>query len=98
MSEPVVTQVPEESRYELRIDGELVGVEEYRLRDDRIVLTHTEVDTARREHGLGSMLVKAALDDARAAGLAVIPVCPFVARYIEQHPEYANLLPSSEED
>jgi predicted GNAT family acetyltransferase len=93
MTEPEVVHVPEESRYELRIDGQLVGVADYRLRDDRVVFTHTEVDPDRREHGLGSMLVKAALDDARGKELVVIPVCPFVARYIEEHHEYAKLLP-----
>jgi predicted GNAT family acetyltransferase len=43
-------------------------------------------------HGHGSTLVRAALDDVRARGLSVIPLCPFVKAYIEKHPEYADLL------
>lgn len=92
MTQPVVTHVPEQNRYELRLDDELVGVADYERRGGRILFTHTEVDPKRREHGLGSFLVKSALDDARRQDLAVVPVCPFVARYIEEHPEYAKLL------
>jgi uncharacterized protein len=95
LSEPVVTHAPELGRYELRVDGELVGLADYRRRDDRIIFTHTEVDQDRRERGLGSVLVEAALEDTRSQGLDVVPICPFVARYIEEHPEYAKLLPAS---
>jgi uncharacterized protein len=95
LSEPVVTHAPKRGRYELRADGELIGLAEYRRRGDRIIFTHTEVERDRRERGLGSVLVEAALEDARSQGLDVVPVCPFVARYIEEHPEYAKLLPAS---
>jgi predicted GNAT family acetyltransferase/glutaredoxin len=89
----VVVAVPEESRYELRLEGRLVGLLAYRRREGRIALTHTEVSKACEGRGLGSRLVVAALDDARHEGLAVLPLCPFVARYIERHPEYGDLVP-----
>jgi len=94
VTDPVVTHVPERSRYELRLGDELIGLADYHRRDNRIAFTHTEVDPDRRERGLGSRLVKAALDDAERQGLDVIPLCPFVARYIEEHPEYAKLVPA----
>ena len=80
-----------EHRYELEVDGAL-AIAAYRLRDGRITFTHTEVPDALEGRGIGSRLVKAALDDARARGLKVVPACPFVKRYIEKHPEFQDLL------
>ncbi len=80
-----------ERRYELEADGEL-AIAEYRLKPGRISFTHTKVPDALEGRGIGSALVKAALDDARAKGLKVEPICPFVKHYIEKHPDYADLL------
>jgi predicted GNAT family acetyltransferase/glutaredoxin len=87
-----VVDVPERSRYELRLDGRLIGLAAYRRRDGRISFTHTEVDRSCEGRGFGSRLVAAALDDARRQGLRVLPLCPFVAHYVEQHPEYQDLV------
>jgi len=89
-----VVDVPEASRYELTLDGRLIGLLAYRRRDSRIVFTHTEVDESCSGRGYGSMLAAAALDDAHREGLKVVPLCPFIARYIERHPEYRDLVPS----
>ena len=79
-----------ELRYELYDDGELVGEIRYRRLPGALALVHTEVEPKRE--GLGTELVKGALDDLRERGLRVVPVCPFVAAYIRRHPEYADLL------
>jgi uncharacterized protein len=92
--EPEVVDVPERSRYELRLGGRLIGIAAYRRRDSRIVFTHTEVDASCEGRGYGSRLAAAALDDARRRGLDVVPLCPFIARYVERHPEYHELVPS----
>ena len=78
-------------RYELEADGNL-AIAEYRLRPGRISFTHTEVPDALAGRGIGKRLVKAALDDARAQGLKVVPICPFVKHYIDTHPEEQDLL------
>lgn len=83
---------PEESRYELLDGGEVVGEILYRRYPDRIVLVHTEVSPALEGRGLASDLVVGALDDIRANGLRVVPVCPFVRAYLRKHPEYNDLL------
>ncbi|MCC5574285.1 N-acetyltransferase [Microtetraspora sp. AC03309] len=80
------------SRYELLLDGEVAGFAEYRLSDDTIVFTHTEIREEFEGKGLGSRLVGGALDQVRETGRTVVPKCPFVARYIERHPEYRDLL------
>ena len=82
-----VVDVPEKSRYELRLDGRLIGLAAYRRRDGRIAFTHTEVDESCQGCGFGSRLAAAALDDARRKGLRVLPLCPFMAHYVELHPE-----------
>jgi predicted GNAT family acetyltransferase len=80
-----------ESRYELDVDG-AVAIAEYRLHDGRVTFTHTEVPDALEGRGIGSRLIKGALDDARAGGLKVVPACPFVKRYMDKHPETQDLL------
>ena len=60
-----------------------------------VLLIHTEVAEAVEGQGLGSRLVRGALDDIRARGLKVAPVCPFVLSYLERHPEYADLVESN---
>ena len=81
----------EKLQYELVVDGHL-ALAAYRLRPGRITFTHTEVPEAIGGRGVATRLIKAALDDARAQGLKVVPVCPFVKRYIDTHPEEQDLL------
>jgi uncharacterized protein len=78
-------------QYELEVDGRL-ALAAYRLRPGRISFTHTEVPDALAGRGIGKRLVKAALDDVRAKGLKVVPICPFVKHYIDTHPEEQDLL------
>ena len=84
----VVNNNEAESRYEVHVDGALAGFLEYRTIGDVIALVHTEVDEAYAGQGLGGQLAKFALDDAQARGVKVSPLCPFVAKYIDKHPEY----------
>jgi uncharacterized protein len=61
------------------------------LAADHVLFTHTEVDTRYEGRGVGSALARAALDDVRRQGKLVIAQCPFIAGYIQRHPEYADL-------
>jgi len=90
--EATVVNVPEAHRFELLLDGQRIGELAYRQRKGRIAFTHTNVNPAYEGRGFGSRLAEAALDDARRQGLAVVPLCPFIAWYIEQHPEHADLV------
>ncbi|WP_433262244.1 GNAT family N-acetyltransferase [Actinosynnema sp. CS-041913] len=80
-----VSDNADESRFEVFLDGELGGVAEYVLEPGRITFTHTEVSVEGK--GLGSALVRQALEDVRERGLEVVPECPFVRSYLEKHPE-----------
>jgi uncharacterized protein len=87
-----VTDHPEAARYELTVDGGRAGFVTYRQSPGVIAFLHAEVDPTRERRGLGSAMVRGALDDARARGMAVRPVCPFVQSFIEKHTEYRDLL------
>jgi predicted GNAT family acetyltransferase len=79
-------------RFEVYAGERLAGWAAYARKGGVITFTHTEVDPAFEGRGLGSVLVRGALDAARAEGLEVVPVCPFVRSYVERHPEYADLV------
>jgi uncharacterized protein len=91
MSVTAVRDNPTESRYELLIDDEVRGSISYRAEQNTVTLVHTEVDSELEGRGLGSRLVHDALEDIRARGLSLFPVCPFVRSYLARHPEYMDL-------
>jgi uncharacterized protein len=92
MAEPRVVDNPPELRYEIWLDDHLAGEIRYILDGEVVTMVHTEVDPADEGAGLGQTLVAGALDDVRAQGRCVRPMCPFVAKYIARHPDYADLV------
>ena len=89
-----VSDNPGAHRYEATVGDDLAGFAEYRLVGRRVVFTHTEIQPQFEGKGIGGRLAAAALDDVRARGLGVTPLCPFIAGYIERHPAYADLVSS----
>jgi predicted GNAT family acetyltransferase len=92
VAETTVTENPAESRFELRLDGELVGYSEYRPGGDSVVISHTEIEEGHEGEGLGSTLVREMLDELRRQGKTVIPTCQFTAAFIRRHQEYLDLV------
>lgn len=100
--QPVVTDAPERSRFEVRLDGDLAGYAEYVRKDGRgagepalVDFTHTRIDDRFEGRGVGSALIRAALDTVRERGEQALPHCPFVRAYIGRHPEYVELVPQA---
>lgn len=92
MPDPVTVQHnPGAHRYEVAADGHL-SVCEYERVGENLVFTHTLVPPELRGRGIAEQLVRAALADARAAGQKVVPACSYVAKFIERHREYQDLL------
>ncbi|KIZ33357.1 acetyltransferase [Stutzerimonas stutzeri] len=81
-----------QQRYELLVDGQSLGAAEYSEQGERMVFTHTEVDPSLSGQGLGSVLAKGALEDARRRGKRVVPQCEFIASYIERHEQWQDLV------
>jgi uncharacterized protein len=93
-----VRDEPEHSRFEIRVGEDVAGIAAYHLHGSVADFTHTKIDDAFEGRGLGSRLIRAALDDTRAAGRQVLPHCPFVRAFIEKHSEYADLVPADARD
>jgi predicted GNAT family acetyltransferase len=84
---PVIADAPTRERYEATLDDQLAGVLEYTIKRGRIALVHTEVLPVHEGRGVGSALVRFALDDARRRELRVIALCPYVQDYLTRHPQ-----------
>jgi predicted GNAT family acetyltransferase len=81
----------EAKQYELHVEGTIAKIE-YIKAQNNIYLTHTEVPTNLEGKGIGSSLVKMALEDIKKKELTLVPLCPFVALYIKRHPEWRELV------
>lgn len=91
-----VTDVPERERFEARDEADaLAGVLTYQLTGAIIAYTHTQVDPAFEGRGAGSALARAAMDDARDKGRMVVPICPFLSGWLDQHREYEKIVARS---
>ena len=83
---------PAEQRFEIHVDGVTAGHSDYSRKGDLLIFTHTEIAPAFGGRGLGSTLARGALDAVRASGEAIVPLCPFIADFVEKHPEYDEMV------
>ena len=86
-----VADAPQAHRYEARAGDDLAGTAAYVRTPEVIAFIHTEVGDSYEGRGIGSALARTALDDARAQGLQVLAICPFIAGWLARHPEYDDL-------
>jgi predicted GNAT family acetyltransferase len=91
LAAPVVRRVDARHRYEILVDGERAGLTAYRDRGDQRVFFHTETGEAYAGRGLAAVLVEQALTDVRASGKRIVPVCPYVAKFLTRHQEFADI-------
>jgi len=92
--EKTIANAPDHSRYELKLDGQIIGVADYRQDGNVRSFTHTGIEPAHRGEGLAAELIDFALREAQGANLEVLPYCSYVREYIAQHPEYLELVPA----
>ena len=83
---------PDRHRFEIDLGDGSFAIAEYTLPAGKIMFTHTEVPEAHEGQGIGTKLIRFALDAARERGLKVIPICPFFAAYMQEHAEVQDLL------
>ncbi|MFF1911718.1 GNAT family N-acetyltransferase [Streptomyces sp. NPDC058239] len=88
---PTVQRVDPKHRYEILVDGRTAGLTAYHDRDDQRVFYHTEIDDDFAGQGLASLLVQQALNDVRTSGKRIVPVCPYVAKFLKKHDEFADI-------
>jgi uncharacterized protein len=82
-------------RYETYVGDHLAAFATYQEVPDGLIFLHTETEPGYEGRGVASRLARAALDDVRARGLLITARCPFIAAYIDRHPEYADLVDRS---
>lgn len=87
-----VVDVPERGRFEVSLEGEVVGLASYHIDGDAMTLPHTEVSPAVAGQGVGTALVAAVLISARERHLTVLPYCSFVRHYLHEHPADVDLV------
>src|ERR1700757_954572 len=89
-----ISDAPDRNRYELSVDGQVVGFAEYHIRPGLIAFVHTEIDESVQGRGLGDTLIRFALGDARNRELPGLPFCPFAKAFIDRHREFETLVPA----
>ena len=87
-----VRHEPERHRFAADVAGGTAELAYLRRGDDLVAFVHTEVPEASEGGGVGGALAQAALEWARAEGVRVVPLCPFVEAYVRRHPAYADLV------
>ncbi|WP_082772037.1 GNAT family N-acetyltransferase [Actinoplanes sp. TFC3] len=88
-----VTDVPERERFEARDDdGALAGVVTYQLTGSIIAYTHTKVEPEFEHQGVGSTLARAVMQDAKDKSRTVVPICPFLGSWLEEHKDFDALV------
>jgi uncharacterized protein len=88
-----VTDVPDRERFEARDEsGEVAGFVTYQVTEGIIAYTHTEVSPAFEGTGVGSQLARAVMEDARARGRTVVPLCPFLLKWLDRHDEFDDII------
>jgi len=96
--EPEAVQISDKRnrhRYEAYVGDHLAAFATYEEVPDGLIFLHTETEPGYEGRGIASRLAGAALDDVRARGLLITARCPFIAAYIDRHPEYADLVDRS---
>lgn len=83
---------PSKGRYVVRLDGAEAEMTYSRAGESMIIIDHTEIPGAMRGRSVGSALVRRAVEDARAEGRFIVPLCPFAKAQIERHPEWHDVL------
>ncbi|RVW10601.1 N-acetyltransferase [Prescottella agglutinans] len=77
-------------RYEIRVGNETAGFTEFVDSGDQRIFFHTEIDERFSGRGLASTLIRAALEDTTAHAKRIVPICPFVAGFLEKHDDFAD--------
>ena len=91
-----MTDMPERERFEAKDANDvLAGVLTNQLTGSIVVYTHTKVEPAFEGQGAGSALARAAMEDARSKGRTVVPICPFLSGWLNEHPEFEALVARS---
>ena len=83
---------PTGGRYVVVVDGYEAEMTYSKAGTSRIIIDHTGVPKELGGRGVGVALVRRAVEEARATGIRIIPLCPFAKAQIEKHKEWQDIL------
>jgi len=89
-AQPEVHSSPDSHRYEIRVGNETAGFTQFIDSGVQRIFFHTEIDERFAGRGLASTLIRAALEDTTAHDKRIVPICPFVAGFLEKHDDFAG--------
>lgn len=95
MADQVFSDNPDAGRYELHVDGELIGTADYAVNGDTVAITRVYTRPTHRGQGLAFQTTEYAVDRIVADGRKVLPVCWVAERWFAAHPERADALASN---
>lgn len=81
-----ITNNTSQNRYELAAEGSL-AIADYRIEDSKLVITRVFVPDELRGKGIAAKVMEGVVADAKARGLAIVPVCSYAATYMQRHPQ-----------
>ena len=87
-----VANNPSKGRFEVKLDDEKFGIINYRKEGNVYILVHTEVPPEYGGQGVAQKLIHDALELVKSEDAKIIPLCPFVRKYLLRHGEYASLV------
>ena len=94
MLDATIRHNPDRERFEVLIAGNVIGKAAYKTYDGggspQRIFYHTVINEEYGGHGLAGKLATVALDETVAAGFAIVPVCPYIKKFLTKHPEYAG--------
>ena len=91
MTSIVVTREHKPNRFEIRVDGVVAGFSQFMDVGSQRIMFHTEIDKQFGGQGLATKVVQEALEQTRADGLRVVPVCPFVKKHLRNNPGFEDI-------
>ena len=80
-----------QNQFEQHVNGSIAFLE-YIREGEKIYLTHTEAPEKLQGTGAAKELVKNTLQCCRENGFTVVPTCSYVAHYINNNPEWGDIL------
>lgn len=95
MTDVTVVHNAAASRFEAMLGGEQVGLIDYSTHGNTVDLVHTEVDPRHQGKGIAGELVRGALAVIRVEKMTVVPSCPYIATWLDRHPDEQDLLAPS---
>ncbi len=91
-TEPTVSRETDPDRFEVSVDGQVAGFTQFVDVGGQRIFFHTEIGEEFGGRGLAAVVVEQALTATRGDGLRIVPVCPYVKKYVQKHHDFDDIV------